>query len=51
MSNPSLSQIKIRVYLLDTPVLDPNLELKGGPVIQTPKIRGEPGLRKNFCLV
>lgn len=48
MSNPFLCQIKIRVYLLDTPVPDPNLELKGGPVIQTPKIRGKPGLQTKF---
>ena len=40
MSNPSLCQIKIRVYLLDTPVPDTDLELKGGLVIQTPQIRG-----------
>ena len=31
MSNPFLCQIKIRVYLLDTPVPDPDLELKRGP--------------------
>ena len=48
MSNPSLCQIKIRVYLLDTPVPDADLELKGGLVIQTPQIRGEPGLQTKF---
>ena len=48
MSNPFLCQIKIRVYLGNIPVPDPDHELKKGPVIQTPQIRGEPSLQKKF---
>ena len=50
MSNPSLCQIKIRVYVLDTPVPDTDLELKGVLVIQTPQIRGggSPVFKKVF---